>query len=238
MKGHIRIKVFAVLRLFDRLRAAPVREGQVWITTNPAMQIIQKENGCFVLLQQPGVKRTEVTVHAGIFQSAVFTVAESDTVKEHIVWLEPNETYDYSENTAFLTGVSKEELYLVLEEEPMLRLTADYKAGTEQIAVYGIQGEVRKTSYIFMQQQKLLSDIWEFQEKIQEGIFKLCMPFQRDYKRSETQIRRVYRIPRQEAGSFFMAFSAGKKGKVRGFWLQAGNAGQSFELEAGRTIQV
>lgn len=245
--GRIQRKVYAVAELFDRFTGEPFGNEPVGVMTTPKWQMISKDNGCFVFLEQPQGNGKEEGFIAEFtsrhFKSRKLLIKreEESTYSHYYLWMEPDSTYPYPVRTTCLTGTVQTKGMLLVPKGTVgqnIRLMADYREGSRQMMLHGLPGRIAGLQYILYQNDEPASEVFTLLGKGEDiGSFLLKQPLKREYKKSETRIYPVYPVLEKEDGTFFVALHGIEEYFTCDFIMNHKKM-KEYELTAGKWNQL
>jgi hypothetical protein len=245
--GQIQRRVYAVVELYDCFTRKPVLEGSCHVVSERKKNVIAKENGIFVFLEESEKPEVEITFFSEIYHSKSIALSElsgSDNYRRKILWMTPNENYVYPLQAAIVLGKlpaqqgkRKNRFHMVLEkEEHPIYLAKDYETGDLEIAVHGFLNEQPVGAEgVFYADGKPVSEIFGLAGRTdEEGVYRLREPLKKSYKKGEALLHRAYFVYEKEDGSFLIAFSGLRGKKVKCDLLRDGKIAETWEIEAGK----
>jgi hypothetical protein len=243
--GQIRRRIFAVVELYDSFTRRPVADESCHVVTETKKNIIAKENGSFIFLDEPGMDGLEVTFCSDIYHSRSLKLSGGTgqgNDGQRMLWMTPNEKYIYPLQTAIVEGVLPEEkkksrFYLVPEREEIpIYLGRDYQAGEEEIAVHGYgEEQLVGTEAVFYAGDKPVSEVFELAQPTgQEGVYRLAKPLKKGFAKGEAILHRAYAVKGREDHSFFLALPLMGGKSIKCDLLKNGKMIETWEIEAGK----
>ena len=185
-RGRINLKIDAVLFLYDSLTEAPADTAALRVLPPPGGQVLRKPDGCFVLMNCPKPPFS-VTVESPFYETerltfgkAEQTAAESRTAfPVRTCFLIRNSVLPLPAGAAALEGRAEpgaRMLACLCSEEQKLRLTADYEAGGEKLALYCPQGKDLTGRLFYLCSGEGHGALISLVEQEKPGIYRLELP--------------------------------------------------------------
>lgn len=208
---RVRIKISCILLLLDDYTGMPIKGTQVAARTRQGEAGYVKDLG-YVVFMNTGEEKQEIILDSPYYQKQEVCVEVwngAGEVKPFLVRLLPDRGYKIPAGATILTGKAKpgsRVLAFLQQPKSLVRLSEDYKEGTDSISLFCRKGDIQKEEMAIWELEAEKAEYFRLGEvkNGEKNEFHLKTCLSRAYKKSEAAIGRVSSATVKEDGSYFL----------------------------------
>jgi len=250
--GRIRRRAVLALYFIDTVTQDMVSGSALRIEIRQPSPVIRKEEGCVVIMEQPGVDSLDIVVSGGGFSPVGLHAAlvREAPVQIRYLYLLPSPDYPFTQQMAVIRGTCTMRcLYAVrAADSARYKLMDNLGAGERVVKLWGIERFLRGQQLLLDNgEQYALVTLLEPDDETEHG-YRIMEESGMDFLKGRTKVYSVIRIFPDESGRFCVAYDrVHKDGETIRLWgdpvcPREGNAGIDaaigIQIQEGQEIEI
>lgn len=213
--GRIRCKAAVVLCFIDTVTHSPVSGRSLWIQIRQKSPVIRKDDGCVVILGQPGVDSLDIAVTGAGFSPVTFHagLAGEGPVQIQYVYLLPSSGYPFTPQMAVIRGACAARGLCAVRAADCgrYRLMENLDVGEAVMRLWGVEKFLQGQQLLLEQEgQYAVVTLLEPDDAAGHG-YRFMEPVPICFRKGKTNVYSVTRISPDENGRFCVAYDRVRK---------------------------